>query len=106
MSITKERIATRIAESLSIQTDEARSYLESLLDIIKSSLAQEQDVMISGFGKFTVRRKSPRLGRNPKTGEFLELRSRRVVTFKLSGILKKKLTEVDNPAPAKAAAIN
>ncbi|MDR1083824.1 MAG: integration host factor subunit alpha [Deltaproteobacteria bacterium] len=93
MSITKERISAKIAEALSVQTDDARSYLESLLDIIKSSLAQDQDVMISGFGKFSVRRKNPRPGRNPKTGEALELRGRRVVTFKLSGILRKKLTE-------------
>ncbi|MDR2140815.1 MAG: integration host factor subunit alpha [Deltaproteobacteria bacterium] len=93
MSVTKERISAKIAEALSIQTEEARFYLDSLLEILKKSLAQNQDVLISGFGKFSVRRKTPRQGRNPQTGEPIELRGRRVVTFKLSGILRKKLSE-------------
>jgi integration host factor subunit alpha len=77
MSITKERISAKIAKSLAIQADEARSHLDSLLEIIKGSLANDQDVLISGFGKFSVRRKMSRHGRNPKTGEPLELRARR-----------------------------
>jgi integration host factor subunit alpha len=93
MSITKERISAKIAETLAVQSDQAHFYVESLLDIIKKSLAQNQDVLISGFGKFSVRQKLPRQGRNPKTGEPLKLRARRVVTFKLSGILRKKIGE-------------
>jgi integration host factor subunit alpha len=99
-TITKEQISVKIAEELSIVPDTARSYLDSLLDIMKSTLAQDRDVMITGFGKFSVRRKRPRFGRNPKTGEVLELRGRRVVTFKLSGILRKKLTEDSRTAPS------
>ncbi|MDR0549822.1 MAG: integration host factor subunit alpha [Deltaproteobacteria bacterium] len=95
MSITKERISAKIAEALSIQVADSRRHLDALLTIIKKSLAQEQDVLISGFGKFSVRWKTPRQGRNPKTGEPLELRARRVVSFKLSSILRKKLGVVD-----------
>jgi integration host factor subunit alpha len=96
MSITKERISAKIAESLSIQSEEARSHLDDLLEIIKKTLAKNQDVLISGFGKFSVRQKTSRQGRNPKTGEPLELRARKVVTFKLSGVLKKQLCESDD----------
>ncbi|MDR1607621.1 MAG: HU family DNA-binding protein [Deltaproteobacteria bacterium] len=89
MSITKERIAAKIAEELDIQVEVARSHLEALLNVMKEALAANQDVLISGFGKFVVRQKTPRMGRNPKTGVLIDLGYRRVVTFKLSGILRK-----------------
>jgi integration host factor subunit alpha len=67
--------------------------VESLLDIIKSALASGDDVLMSGFGKFCVKDKIARRGRNPATGEDKLLRARRVVTFKCSGKLRKRLND-------------
>ena len=67
--------------------------IESLLDIIKKSLAKGDDVLVSGFGKFCVKDKRPRRGRNPATGQDLLLRERKVVTFKCSGKLRNKIND-------------
>jgi integration host factor subunit alpha len=92
MTVTKEKIVTKIAEEMDIETTEARKHVETIIDIIKRSLACEQPVLISGFGKFSTRKKKSRLGRNPQTGDPLNLKARQVVTFKISGVLKRKLT--------------
>jgi len=63
--------------------------LESTLDILKEELEQGREIMISGFGKWSVRKKEPRRGRNPQTGEVLTIRGRKVITFKVSTKLKK-----------------
>ena len=65
--------------------------IETLLELIKFTLASGEDVLISGFGKFCVNEKRQRKGRNPATGEDMMLAARRVVTFKCSGQLKKKI---------------
>lgn len=65
--------------------------LESLLQIIKSTLASGEDVLISGFGKFSVKGKNDRRGRNPATGNDLILGARRVVSFRCSSVLREKL---------------
>jgi integration host factor subunit alpha len=70
---------------------QAREAVETILRIIKSSLKSGEDVLMSGFGKFSVNDKSARKGRNPHSGESLILDARRVVTFKPSGILRKKV---------------
>jgi integration host factor subunit alpha len=67
--------------------------VESLIEIIKRSLESGDDVLFSGFGKFCVRAKKERRGRNPKTGEDLMLEPRRVVTFHCSGKLRKKINQ-------------
>ena len=67
--------------------------VESLLEIIKRTLASGEDVMITGFGKFIVNEKDSRKGRNPQTGADLQLAPRRIVTLKCSGILRKKLNK-------------
>ena len=64
---------------------------ETLLELMKSSLASGEDVLISGFGKFCVKQKEERKGRNPATGEDLILESRKVVTFKCSGKLRERV---------------
>ena len=66
---------------------------ETLLEIIKRTLACGEDVLVSGFGKFCVNEKAQRRGRNPATGESMMLRPRRIVTFKCSGKLKRKLNK-------------
>jgi len=65
--------------------------VETLLEIIKKTLASGEDVLISGFGRFCVRGKAERKGRNPSTGEDLILSSRRVVTFRCSGKLRDRV---------------
>jgi integration host factor subunit alpha len=70
---------------------QAREAVEAILSTIKSSLENGEDVLLSGFGKFSVNKKSARKGRNPQTGESLMLSARRVVTFKPSGKLREKV---------------
>jgi integration host factor subunit alpha len=65
--------------------------VETLLEIIKSTLASGEDVLVSGFGKFCVNEKKERRGRNPATGEDIMLEPRKVVTFKCSGKLRDKI---------------
>ena len=67
--------------------------IETLFELIKQSLQDGDDVMISGFGKFCVKEKQQRRGRNPQTGEPMTLSPRRVVTFHYSGILKEKINQ-------------
>ena len=69
--------------------------VESLLEIIKNTLERKEDVLISGFGKFCVKEKNKRRGRNPATGSDLILRERKVVTFKCSGKLRNKINRSD-----------
>jgi integration host factor subunit alpha len=64
---------------------------ETLLEIIKKSLESGEDVLVSGFGKFCVKEKRERRGRNPSTGEDMMMRSRKVLTFRCSGKLRKKI---------------
>ena len=73
---------------------QAKDTLETLLEIMKSALASGEDIMISGFGKFQVNEKAPRRGRNPATGKDMMLKERRIVTFKCSGGLRKKLKDL------------
>ena len=70
---------------------QAREAVETILRIIKSNLESNEDVLLSGFGKFSVNDKSARKGRNPQTGQSLMLDARRVVTFKPSGKLREKV---------------
>jgi len=80
-------IQTQNGYSLKKSTD----IVETLMEIIKSTLESGEDVMISGFGKFQVREKRKRLGRNPATGNDMILPARKVVTFKCSGRLRDHL---------------
>jgi integration host factor subunit alpha len=91
MALTKEHIAGSLQSRLGVSKPESSRLLESALEIIKSSLAGGDDVLISGFGKFIVRQKATRRGRNPATGEDMNLAPRRVVTFKCSVLLKEKI---------------
>ena len=91
MTLTKSSIVESVQHNLQLRKSDSVQVVESLLDIIKRTLASGEDVLISRFGKFCVRDKGKRKGRNPQTGENLMLESRRVVTFKCSGILKDKV---------------
>src|SRR4030043_1485077 len=84
MTLTKADIAKKIADDCGFMKGEATEIVEKLLDIIKNRLIAGEDVMISGFGKWTVKSKHSRRGRNPQTGEEIVLDARRVVTWKHS----------------------
>ncbi|MGO9568385.1 MAG: integration host factor subunit alpha [Desulfomonilaceae bacterium] len=88
MTLTKAHIAQKIADDCGFMKGEAMQVVEKLLEIMKKRLAAGEDVMISGFGKWSVKSKHARRGRNPQTGEQLVLDARRVVTWKYSPRLK------------------
>lgn len=91
MNITKADIINSIYNNLDFQKQESTIIVESLLEIIKHTLESGEDVLISGFGKFCVKEKTKRKGRNPQTGNSLMLDARRVVIFKCSKNLREKL---------------
>ena len=91
MAVTKEKIITDVYEQTGLSKSRSREVVENLLEIIKSTLAKEDNLLISGFGKFVVKRKRPRRGRNPQTKKDLQLRARKVVVFKTSGVLRRKI---------------
>ena len=91
MALTKKGIVDRVQNELGYQLNRSVEITETLLEIIKSSLESGDDVLVSGFGKFCVKNKAARRGRNPATGEDAILPARRVVTFKCSGKLRGKI---------------
>lgn len=91
MTLTKADIVKAIVEDLGYQKKKSIETVEILLEIIKGTLASGEDVLVSGFGKFCVRKKRERRGRNPAKGNDLMLRPRTVVTFKCSGKLREKI---------------
>ena len=91
MTLTKVDLIDSIYNKLDLPKTKSVELVESLLEIIKKTLENGEDVLISGFGKFCVKEKGKRRGRNPQTGEDLMLGERRVVTFKCSGVLRAKI---------------
>ena len=91
MSITKAHLADSIHNQLGLLQNQSVKVLESIIEIIKNTLENGEDVMITGFGKFYVKEKRKRRGRNPQTGEDLMLGSRSEVRFKCSGKLREKM---------------
>ena len=90
MALTKNDIVTAVHD-LGFTKKKSVEIVESLLEIVKNTLERGEDVLISGFGKFCVKSKEKRRGRNPATGSDLILRERKVVTFKCSGKLRNKI---------------
>ncbi len=88
MNTTKADIAKNLFKGLKITRQRSLKITETLVEIIKSELEKGEDVLISRFGKFSVKEKKERIGRNPATGEDQVLPARKVVTFKASKILK------------------
>jgi len=91
MALTKAMIVDGIHEQLGYPKNKSAEMLETLLELIKSNLEKGEDVLISGFGKFCVKQKNERRGRNPATGNDMLLDSRRVVTFRCSHLLRDKI---------------
>jgi len=90
-TLTKVHIIEAVAESNGYTRKKSIETVESILELIKRSLESGEDVLISGFGKFCVKEKAERKGRNPATGKDMMLAPKKVVTFKWSGKLKEKL---------------
>ena len=93
MTLTKADFVQSISDQIGFTKNKSTEITETLLEIIKRTLASGEDVLLSGFGKFCVNEKTERKGRNPYTGESMMLRPRRVVTFKCSGKLRKKINK-------------
>ena len=91
VALTKEKIINSIYNQVGLSKSQSRVVVEKLLEIMKDSLVNGESILISGFGKLVVRDKSERRGRNPQTTEDLQLRARRVVVFKTSGVLRNKI---------------
>jgi integration host factor subunit alpha len=88
MVLNKHSIVAKIQSELRLPRRQATQTLESLIEIIKSTLESGEDFLFSGFGRFCVKDKQQRKGRNPATGQAMILRSRKVVKFKCSGKLR------------------
>ena len=95
MTITKDSLVEMIHNEVGLNKREAKELIECFFEQIKVSLENGNDIKFSGFGNFIHRKKSPRPGRNPKTGEEVTLSERRVVTFKSGLKLKSKLEAYD-----------
>jgi integration host factor subunit alpha len=91
MALTKDDIINRLAADCELPKAKSREIVESLLETLKDQLQRGEEIMISGFGKFEVKNKAPRRGRNPQTGEAITLDARKVLTFKISGVLRDKI---------------
>ena len=91
MTLTKAHIVESLAEQNGYTKKQSVNTIETLLEIIKRTLESGEDVLVSGFGKFCVKEKHERRGRNPATGEDMMLEPRRVVTFMCSGKLRDKI---------------
>ena len=99
MTITKAHIVENLFAKNLFTKGESAQIIETLFELVKQSLQDGDDVLISGFGKFCVRAKHQRRGRNPQTGEPVMLSPRKVVTFKCSGILREKINREEERPP-------
>lgn len=96
--MTKADLIERIHEDVGLSKKEAADIIELVFDLIKDTLGRGEKIKISGFGNFEVRSKHARIGRNPQTGEAIEISARKVLTFKPSPVLKNALNVVASSA--------
>ncbi len=95
-TLTKAELAELLFDRLGLNKRESKDMVEAFFEIVHSSLVAGQDVKLSGFGNFNIRRKAPRPGRNPRTGEAIPIKARNVVTFHASHKLK-SIVQGDTP---------
>jgi integration host factor subunit alpha len=93
MALTKDKLISSLQMQMGISKQESHQIVDRLLKIMKDTLTRGEELLISGFGKFSVRQKSERRGRNPQTKESLILRPRKVLVFKSSGILRARINK-------------
>ena len=90
-ALTKAHLAELLFEQIGLNKRESKDMIDAFFDLVTQSLVNGDDVKISGFGNFQIRRKAPRPGRNPRTGEVIPIKARRVVTFHASHKLKDQI---------------
>lgn len=100
MSLTKADMVEKLSTEIGINKKDAKDLVDQFFEEIKGALAEGRSVKLSGFGNFDLRDKSPRPGRNPKTGEEIPITARRVVTFKPGQKLKIKVECLIEPESA------
>ena len=88
MTLTKAELADLLFDKVGLNKREAKDMVEAFFESVQGALVEGQDVKLSGFGNFQIRRKAPRPGRNPRTGEVIPIKARNVVTFHASQKLK------------------
>jgi integration host factor subunit alpha len=102
MTLTKQKLASNLQEAMEIPKPESQKHIDMVIKIIMSALENGEHILVSGFGKWEIKKKRPRKGRNPQTGADLTIDSRKVVKFSPSSTLRRKLngkdrlTEVDD----------
>ncbi len=98
MAMTKADLVESLYQKIGFSKKEAVELVEKVFDVLKSKLASGEKIKLSGFGNFVVREKRARTGRNPQTGETIEIKARRVLTFKPSQVLKEAVNEAQAAA--------
>ena len=91
MALTKDKLVTRLQTQIGLTKPESRQMVERLFGLIKDTLADGEDLLISGFGTFLIKKKNERRGRNPQTKEALMLKARKVLVFKTSVVLRRRI---------------
>jgi len=94
--MTKIDIVDKIYEKVGFPKSEVAKIVDTIFDMIKETFQREDKLVVSGFGNFVIRNKKPRRGRNPQTGDTLEITSRRILTFKPSPVLRASLNYPGN----------
>lgn len=89
--MTKADLVEAVFGKVGLSKIESQNIIETIFDTVKQTLTEGESVKISGFGTFNVRKKNARRGRNPKTGEDLQITPRRVITFRPSNLLKRNI---------------
>lgn len=92
--MTKTDILEKVCEGRGFSKNEAAEAVDAVFELMKGTLESGEDLKISRFGTFTVRKKSARQGRNPQTGESITITNRNIVTFKLSTTLKQAINQL------------
>lgn len=92
-ALTKSQLAELLFEQIGLNKRESKDMIDAFFDLVSQSLVDGKDIKISGFGNFQIRTKAPRPGRNPRTGEAIPIKGRRVVTFQASHKLKEQIQD-------------
>lgn len=99
MALTKADIVEALYEKIGVSKKEAQDLVEMVFDTMKDELGKGDKIKISGFGNFVVREKRSRVGRNPQTGESIEISARRVLTFRPSQVLRAEVNDALGEKP-------
>ena len=91
--MTKADIVERVYEKIGLSKPDSVKLVEQVLEIMKGTLERGENLKITGFGNFVVKKKSDRRGRNPQTGEEITIEARRILTFKPSALLKQSINK-------------